>query len=161
METAAAPNMPTDFDKADAPANGSGSVPTPSPLIHTASTAPDVPEVNAPDTPDMKTDIHVNKHGLILGHEWSQSFRADWQFNFSWKSEGLAHSGDIGTSLAHMNASMHGGDAFHFDLSSMTHEAPVAGDTSGHHSNEENSGAARPPLDYFHAALHAAHDFIV
>jgi hypothetical protein len=159
-ETVAAPNPPPDLDKADAPANGSGIAPTPSYLIHTANTAvPDVPEVNAPDTPDMKTDLHSDKHGLMLGHEWAQSSRGDWQFNFSWKSDGSAHAADAG--MANMNASMHGGDAFHFDLSSMTHETSAAGDTFGHHSNEENSDAARPPADHFHAAHHASHDFMV
>jgi hypothetical protein len=161
-DTVTAPNPATNFDKADAPANNSGTAPTPSYLIHTANTtAPDVPEVNTPDTPDMKTDPHSNKHGLILSHDWAQSSRGDWQFNFSWKSDGSPHTADLGTSVTHMNASMHGGDAFHFDPSSMTHEASAAGDTSGHHSSEENSGAARSPADHFHAAPHAAHDLLV
>jgi len=161
-ETVAAPNPPTDFDKADTPANGSGTAPNPSYPIHTASTAPpDLPDVNAPDTPDMKTDIHVDKHGLMPDHDWAQSSRGDWQFNFSWKSDDSpAHTADLGMSVENMNASMHGGDAFHFDPSSMTHEASVAGDTFEHHSSEENSGAVRP-ADHFHAALHAVHDFIV
>lgn len=150
----------TDLDRAAAPENGSVIAPNPTYLIHTANTAaPDLPEVNAPDTPDMKTDLHFNKHGPILGHEWTQSSHADWQFNFSWKTDGSTHTDDLGISVANMNASMHGGDVFH--LSSMALEASAAGDTFGHHSNDENSGAARPPADHFHAALHAAHDFMV
>jgi len=161
-DTVTTANPVTNLDKDDAPANDSGTAPTPSYLIHTANTtAPDVPEVNTQETPDMNTDSHSNKHGLVLGPGWTQSSRGDWQFNFSWKSDDSPHTADLGTSVTHMNASMHGGDAFHFDPSSMMHEAAAAGDASGHHSSEENSDAARSHADHFHAALHAGHGFMV
>jgi hypothetical protein len=158
-ETTIAPDHSTTFDKADASTGSSAAVTAPSYVVPTAATtAPDVP-----DAPELKTDIHVNKHGLTLGHDWIQSSRGDWQFNFSWKSDGWSHAADIGISDVHMN--MSGANAFHFELPSTTHAASAAGEMFGHansvHFNEENSGAAQPPVDHFHATLHAAHELMV
>jgi hypothetical protein len=158
-ETTIAPDHSTTFDKADASTGSSAAVTVPSYVVPTAATAaPDVP-----DAPELKTDIHVNKHGLTLGHDWIQSSRGDWQFNFSWKSDGWSHAADIGISDVHMN--MSGANAFHFELPSTTHAASAAGEMFGHansvHFNEENSGAAQPPVDHFHATLHAAHELMV
>jgi hypothetical protein len=179
-ETAIAPGQPT-FDRAEAPTNGGGAVPTPTYVVHTASTAaPDVPHApdahnvpdahdvpNTPDMPDVKADPPADEQGRALGHDWTHPSRGNWQFNFEWKNDGPAHSPDVGSPETHVAASMHGPDLFHFDLSSTTHLADdnMFGPRNSVHFNGEASAHSQgediPDHTTVPHAHHASHDLMV
>jgi hypothetical protein len=182
-ETAIAPGQPT-FDKAEAPTNGGGAVPTPTYVVHIASTAapdaplaPDAPDAhnvpdahdvpNTPDMPDVKADLPADEQGPALGHDWTHPSRDNWQFNFEWKNDGPAHSPDVGSPETHVAASMHGPDMFHFDLSSTTHLADdnMFGPRNSVHFNGEASAHSQGEDIPDHATVphahHASHDLMV
>ena len=105
----------------------------------------------------------------MLGHDWTHSSRGDWQFNFSWKGNDLAHNADHGFSVAHMGESMHGADMSHFDPSSTEHMMSAASDMSGHANSFHFRGDISAPS---HAddipehttipfAAHHSHDLMV
>ena len=173
-ELAIAPDQPT-FDKAEAPTNGGGAVPTPTYVVHTASiAAPDVPTAPdahdlpyPPDVPDVKADIPADEQGRALGHDWTHPSRGNWQFNFEWKNDGPAHSPDVGSPETHMAASIHGPDMFHFDLSPTTHLADdnMFGPRNSVHFNGEASARSQgediPDHTTVPHAHHASHDLMV
>jgi hypothetical protein len=167
-ETAIAPDQPT-FDKTEAPTNGSGAVPTPTYVVHTASiAAPDAHDVpNTPDLPDVKADLPADEQGRALGHDWTHPSRGNWQFNFEWKNDAPAHGPDVGSPETHMAASMHGPDMFHFDLSSTTHLADdnMFGPRNSVHFNGEASAHSQGEDILDHTTVphahHASHDLMV
>src|SRR5262249_45085518 len=132
-ETISAPDQPAPLDKDGAFTPGSGVTATPNYVVHTAGIA-------GPAVPDVKLDIHFDGHGLMLGHEWSQSSRGGWQSNFSWRSDGPAHEADGKISSAYI-MSAHGSDAFHFELSSAVHEFL-------------NVDSAQTPAEDHHSTIH-------